>query len=115
MDLILSIEHLDYAREAHVRPGIDTLPPSRRALHCVSRLLSNMPTIVNPSVGRATAVAFCDELSVCIRGLRTEVIATANGGVSIHVIILELLPHSLAFPFCIFCRGVRLLTILFMR
>lgn len=72
-DIMLSIEHLDYAREAHVRPGIDLLPPTRRALHTISCLLSNMPVIVNPAVGRATAVAFCDDLGACIRALRTEV------------------------------------------
>lgn len=73
VDLVLSIEYLDYAREAHVRPGIDTLPASRRALHSISCLLSNMPVIVNPPVGQATAVSFCEDLSICIRGLRNEV------------------------------------------
>ena len=73
MDLVLSIEYLDYAREAHVRPGIDTLPASRRALHSISCLLSNMPVIVNPPVGQATAVSFCEDLSICIAGLRNEV------------------------------------------
>lgn len=72
-DLILCIEHLDYAREAHVRPGIDGLLPSRRALHIISCLLSNMPVIVNSAVGRATAVAFCDDLSLCVRALRSKV------------------------------------------
>lgn len=73
MDLVLSIEYLDYAREAHVRPGIDTLPASRRAIHSISCLLSNMPVIVNPPIGQATAVSFCEDLSICIRGLRHEV------------------------------------------
>lgn len=84
VDLVLSIEYLDYAREAHARPGIDTLPASRRALHSISCLLSNMPVIVNPPVGQATAVSFCEDLSICIRGLRNEVRVSAA---SIAVVI----------------------------
>eukprot|EP00903_Cladosiphon_okamuranus_P013586 g12653.t2 len=68
--IVLSIEYLDYALEAKPRPGTDRMPPGLRALHSVSRLLADMPSIVNPAVGRAAAVRSCEELAVCIAGLR---------------------------------------------
>lgn len=72
-DLLLCIEYLDYVREARPRPGVESLNPARRTLHTLSCLLSNMSTIVNPSVGRVTAMAFCDDLGGCIRSLQDEV------------------------------------------
>lgn len=72
-DIVLSIEYLDYALEAKPRLGTDRMPASRRALHSVSRLLADMPAIVNPAIGRAAAVRSCEELAVCIVGLRNEV------------------------------------------
>lgn len=72
-DIVLSIEYLDYAVEAKPRPGTDRMPSGLRALHSVSRLLADMPSIVNPAVGRAAAVRSCEELAVCIVGLRNEV------------------------------------------
>lgn len=72
-DLILSIEYLDYAREAHPRPGVDLMPANLRSLHSISCLLANMPAIVNPAVGRAAAVESCEELNLCILALRNEV------------------------------------------
>eukprot|EP00752_Nemacystus_decipiens_P001537 g1506.t1 len=71
-DIVLSIEYLDYALEAKPRLGTDRMPASRRALHSVSRLLADMPSIVNPNIGRAAAVRSCDELAGCILGLRKE-------------------------------------------
>ncbi|CAM9360160.1 unnamed protein product, partial [Scytosiphon promiscuus] len=71
-NLVLSIEYLDYAREAHARPGVDQMPAGRRALHSISCLLANMPAIVNPSIGRAAALGSCEELNLCILGLRDE-------------------------------------------
>lgn len=72
-DLILSIEYLDYAREAHPRPGVDLMSADLRSLHSISCLLANMPAIVNPAVGRAAAARSCEELNLCILGLRNEV------------------------------------------
>lgn len=72
-NLVLSIEYLDYAREAHARPGVDQMPAGRRALHSISCLLANMPAIVNPAIGRAAALDSCQELNLCIVGLRNEV------------------------------------------
>ncbi|CAM9813516.1 unnamed protein product, partial [Hapterophycus canaliculatus] len=71
-NLVLSIEYLDYAREAHARPGVDQMPAGRRALHSISCLLANMPAIVNPAIGRAAALGSCEELNLCILGLRNE-------------------------------------------
>ncbi|CAM9146008.1 unnamed protein product [Ectocarpus sp. 8 AP-2014] len=71
-NLVLSIEYLDYAREAHPRPGVELMPSSHRALHSISCLLANMPAIVNPAVGRTAAIGSCEELSICILGLRNE-------------------------------------------
>ncbi|CAM9418860.1 unnamed protein product [Ectocarpus fasciculatus] len=71
-NLVLSIEYLDYAREAHPRPGVELMPWSHRALHSISCLLANMPAIVNPAMGRAAAIGSCEELNLCILGLRNE-------------------------------------------
>lgn len=49
------------------------MPASLRALHSVSCLLADMPSIVNPAIGRAAAVRSCEELAECILGLRNEV------------------------------------------
>lgn len=73
-DLILSIEYLDYAREAHPRPGVDLMSANLRSLHSISCLLANMPAIVNPALGRASAIRSCEELNSCILGLHNEVI-----------------------------------------
>lgn len=72
-DLILCIEYLDYAREARPRPGMNALGPTRRALHTLSCLLANMSVIVNPTLGRAKALEFCEELGACISSLESKV------------------------------------------
>lgn len=71
--MVLCIEYLDYVGEARPRPGVHSLSVTRCSLHTISCLLSHMPNIVNPNMGRVAAVSFCDDLGECLRGLQSEV------------------------------------------